>query len=115
MGKLRIFLLLFTVVFVFQSCLEGNENRKEFYWNQTGCADPWLAINPEGGSENQISKDLVNYLQTEGIKNARVLKFKSEDPIAVCLACTCTTGVRIYVEVPTKYSSKMIDLGFVEA
>lgn len=114
MSKFNYFFLLFAFALIFQSCLDNNDNRKEFYWNQTGCADPWQIANPGRNSEDQISNDLVAYLKDEGVRNARVERFTSDGVMAVCLACSCTTGVKIYIAVPKKFNSKMIELGFVE-
>jgi len=114
MAKLRFLILLGFLLTFSQSCINDlNPNYLEFYWEQTGCADPWAgeSIN----SEAKISEALVAYLKDEGIKGAKVKDFKSDGVEAVCLACTCTTGVKIYVEVPKTSKNKMLELGFKEA
>lgn len=114
MSKYRFLILICFLLTFSQSCInDDNPNYLEFYWEQTGCADPWAgeSINSEG----EISEALVQYLKSEGIKGAKVTDFKSDRVKIVCLACTCTTGVKIYVLVPKTAKNKMLELGFKEA
>ena len=114
MTKIKYLLIVSILIFFIQSCIQGGEDPDflEFYWDQTGCADPWqtAAIN----SDEELKVAIVNYLKSQGVSEARISDIKSDPPQQVCLACFCTTGTRIYVEVPKKNKNTMIALGFKE-
>ncbi|REG92746.1 hypothetical protein [Algoriphagus antarcticus] len=109
---LTLSLLLF---FFLQSCQEDNIplNHLEFYWDQTGCADPWNSNS--NNSNEEIQQAVENYLKEEGIRNAKVTSITNDGFQQVCFACFCTTGRRINVTVPTNQKGKMIALGFKES
>lgn len=112
MAKVKFLFIIILLVPFAQSCTQGEDdpNFLEFYWDQTGCADPWESEN----SEAEIRLTLVNYLENQGVKGARVTDFTFDGREAICLACSCTTGVRIFVEAPKSSKSKMLELGFKE-
>ncbi|WP_339754913.1 hypothetical protein [Algoriphagus aquimarinus] len=107
---LSILLLLFL-----QSCQDDNIplNQLEFYWDQTGCADPWST---SANNSNDETKEAVeDYLRNEGVMGAKVLSITGDGIQQICLACFCTTGKRINVTVPLIQKSKMLALGFKES
>lgn len=100
------FILLF-----FGACQEnGTPNFMEFYWEQTGCADPW-AVNTNS-SEKTLKTAVETYLHHEGIVGARFTSIETEWSGAVCFACHCKTGQWIYVSAPISQKEKMLELGF---
>lgn len=102
------------ILFFLQSCGEDIAlGKTEFYWDQTGCADPWQGNG--GNSDEELRLAILDYLQTEGVKNARVTGFSSDAERQVCLACFCTTGRRFHLEVPRNQAGKMLALGFIES
>ncbi|MEN2282009.1 hypothetical protein AAGF08_07700 [Algoriphagus sp. SE2] len=92
--------LLFLGFCIFQSFGEQSEiGNTEFYWDQTGCADPWASM--EGNSEEELKLAILDYLKSEGVKKARIIGFSDEAEQQFCLACICTTGRRFHLEVPS--------------
>ncbi|RAI93794.1 hypothetical protein [Algoriphagus yeomjeoni] len=107
---LPVLLLLFL-----QSCQEDNVpiGWIEFYWDQTGCADPW---NTNSNTSNAETENAIeDYLKVEGVKRAKVLSITGDGVVQGCYACFCTTGKRFNVAVPKDQKSKMLDLGFKES
>jgi hypothetical protein len=114
MPKHLNFLLLFFFFAFLQGC--GEEvalSKTEFYWDQTGCADPWA--NMGGKSDEELKLAILDYLKSEGVKKARIIGFSDEAEKQFCFACFCTTGRRFHLEVPSNQKSKMLELGFKEA
>lgn len=109
--------LAFTILLLLslQSCQDDNTplNQLEFYWDQTGCADPWSTSTNNSNVETQ--KAVGDYLRNEGVTGAKVLSITGDGIQQICLACFCTTGKRINVTVPLNQKSKMLALGFKEA
>lgn len=92
---------------------DDNDDQVLFLWNQTGCADPW-ETGPTNSNE-ETSEAVVSYLSENGVENARIIRFEFDESVATsCLACSCTTGIVIYVETLETHSSTMEDLGFVK-
>lgn len=107
-------MLLLWIVSVSLSCSDDNDEVDQvlFLWNQTGCADPWNT-GPSDSNE-ETTEAMVSYLSENGVENARVVRFEfDESVVAVCLACSCTTGTVIYVATSETNSPTMEDLGFV--
>ncbi|PZX54872.1 hypothetical protein [Algoriphagus chordae] len=114
--KLKYY-LAFTILLILslQSCQDENTplNQLEFYWDQTGCSDPWNTNSNNSIKETQ--KAVEDYLSDEGVKGAKVLSITGDGVEQGCEACFCTTGNRIYVTVPLDQIGKMIALGFKES
>ncbi|MDR7128300.1 hypothetical protein J2X69_000628 [Algoriphagus sp. 4150] len=104
-------LLLFLFL---QGCQEENTlNPVEFYWDQTGCSDPWKTGSND--SNEEILQAVQHYLKEEGVKNAKVISITDNGIRQFCKACFCTTGARINLIAPANQKSKMIALGFQES
>lgn len=113
MAKIKYLLIICFLSYFAQSCTqETDDNFLEFYWDQTGCADPWQ--NTGGNSEEELKVTIENYLKTQGVSGARVKDITNDALPQVCLACFCTTGRRIFVEVPLVNKNTMLALGFQE-
>lgn len=105
--------LLFLVLISLEACQEnGNPNYMEFYWEQTGCADPW-AVNTSS-SQKSLKTAVEAYLKDEGVVGARFTSIETEWIGAVCFACNCKTGKWIYVSAPLSQKEKLLELGFLE-
>ncbi|SFB12396.1 hypothetical protein [Algoriphagus aquimarinus] len=109
--------LAFTILLLLslQSCQDDNIplNQLEFYWDQTGCADPWSTS--ANNSNDETQKAVEDYLRNEGVMGAKVLSITGDGTGQDCYACSCTTGNRINVAVPLNQKSKMLALGFKES
>lgn len=102
------------ILSILGACQEnGNPSLVEFYWEQTGCADPWIVnSNP---SNKTLKSAVEEYLRNEGVVGARFSSIQTEWSGAVCLACHCKTGQWIYVSAPLSQKEKMLELGFLES
>lgn len=111
--KYYLSLSLLFVLFL-QGCSDDNSlSSLEFYWDQTGCADPWDTNSNNSNEETQTAVE--NYLKNERIKGAKVVSITSDGIQMGCEACFCTTGTRINVSVPVSQKERMIALGFKES
>lgn len=111
---MKYYLTLPFLLFLFlQSCQEENSlNILGFYWDQTGCADPWNTNSNDSNEETQQAVE--DYLKKEGVKGAKVISITNNGIQQDCMACFCTTGAQINLTVPLNQKSKMIALGFQE-
>lgn len=109
---LRSIFVLLLLIFVACSDSDDIGNGTTFYWNQTGCADPW-GTRPND-SNKKISAALQTYLKGKGIGESDVVGFENTLKVGeyTCYACHCPTGILIYVEVPNSDEAKMEELGF---
>ncbi len=111
---MKISLNILTIAFVlslFFSC-DKKEDNLFFYWNQTGCADPWNTSSND--SDIETIQAVENYLSLESI-DAESIKIEFDESLTeACEACSCLTGNQIYVEVDDKYKDAMLELNFVE-
>lgn len=106
--------IVYLLFVLFLSCSNSDdfENGITFYWEQTGCVDPWKT--GPNNTHIETSEALETYLKGEGISAIDVVGFEDtlEEGVYTCYACHCKTGIRIYVEVPVSEVEKMAELGF---
>lgn len=96
-----------------QGCQDENSlNTLEFYWDQTGCSDPWNTSS--NNSKEEVHQAVEDYLSKEGVRGAKVVSITANGTQEECFACNCRTGNRINVTVPLNQKSKMLALGFKE-
>jgi len=110
--KKQVYLIFMIYTTIFLSGCSGDSSSNLsvlFYWDQTGCSDPWETGPNDTNSETEIA--IMAYLETNGIKIRRIYFDKNPSP-DVCEACFCTTELRIVVEVSKTHISKMEELGF---
>ena len=112
---MKYYLSLFLLFALFlQVCNDENPlHTIEFYWDQTGCSDPWNTNANNANKETQ--RAVEDYLRDQGVKGARVISITGNGIEQDCEACFCTTGNRINVKVPANQKSKMLELGFTES
>ncbi len=108
--KLILGLSLLVIGFIWSCQDNENPNVIEFYWEQTGCADPW-AVN-SNLSNKTLKSAVEEYLRNEGVVGARFTSIDVEWSGAVCLACHCKTGRWIYISAPLSQKEKLLELGF---
>lgn len=106
---LTFYLSLMMIVFACQQ--DKDPVLAEFYWNQTGCADPW---DVQGSDSSDLKQSVESFLRKEGVLSARVVSVRNDGVGEGCYACHCKTGMRIYVSAPLSEKEKLIELGFIE-
>jgi len=109
--KIRIIIgLLFLVTYSCSSDDDSNDSETIFFWNQTGCGDPWNTGGNNSNEETEVA--LIEYLGSENI-NVISLNFDNNSPLDVgCESCGCGTGQRIVVGVSALDIPQMENLGF---
>ncbi|MFC3414648.1 hypothetical protein [Algoriphagus hitonicola] len=113
MKTVKVILFLFLISGMFSACLNEENNKLfEFYWDQTYCADPW-GNSTEGNTGLGLAVE--EYLIDQGILGAKVSFSTEEERRQDCFACHCTSGNRIYVQVPFQFRNRILELGFKEA
>jgi len=108
--KIKLFALILICILLI-SCNNENSTDNIFYWDQTGCSDPWDVNENFSNSDTLVS--LSAYLESEGVivLNARTER-TSEGPF--CFACSCTTGLRIFITISETDNTKAESLGFIK-
>ncbi len=104
--KTRFLLILFLAI-VLISC-EDENNTIEMGIVETGCANAWDNFNSDSGDNFERIK---NYLISENIAVKNVSAYTYYDG-SVCLACTCSTGRYIIIEIDEADVAKAEKLGF---
>ncbi|WP_299988956.1 hypothetical protein [uncultured Pontibacter sp.] len=109
--KLQFIIIILTLVATLSSCKKDNESAI-FYWDETGCADPWKQNSDD--TEEERKAEIKRYLENQ---NVRVEKIEFEFDQAkqqVCYACHCTTGRVIMVKVAWSDAQIMKRLNFYQ-
>ena len=88
MEKSNIFLIVFAIFIAFSSCEKDNETTI-FYWNETGCSNPWELDNND--TEEEKKEKIENYLDTS-MFYWLLFTHKASFSIATLagFACVCT-------------------------
>ncbi|WP_297337442.1 hypothetical protein [Algoriphagus sp.] len=108
----KVVFFLFWISGMLSACLnEENETLFEFYWDQTYCADPW---GNSGKGNSALRLALEEYLIEKGILGASISFSTEEERRQACFACHCTSGIRIYIQVPFQFRDQLVELGFKE-
>lgn len=111
MEKSHIFLIVFAIFIAFSSCEKDNETTI-FYWNETGCSNPWEQDNND--TEEEKKAKIENYLSDQNVSIENIeFEFDSTKE-QFCRACHCTTGSIIVMKVSTKDKRKMKRLDFYQ-
>lgn len=107
---MRFTLLFFALVtsLVFVSCDKEN-NEILFYWDETGCADPWAITSEVDQDRTETLKD---YLEEQGIRVLEVQVQFMESIQEDCFACSCKTGNRFIIRIVAADTDKILALGF---
>jgi hypothetical protein len=106
MNKLYIFIIVFVI---FSSC-KKDKQLSTFYWDETGCSDPWKQVG--GDTEEERKRSIENYLEELNI-NIEKIEFEFDSAKGeFCEACNCLTGRVIIVTVSRSDKRKMKKLEF---
>ncbi len=105
-----IYLLLILITYTNCEDTDDQNNDIIFYWDQTGCLDPWGTGKNDANSET--SEALKEFLENKGVT---VLEISFEDQstgLLMCESCACTTGLKIFVKAPSSNKRTLEELGF---
>ena len=107
--KKNIIYLLLTISISF-SCTKNTQTT--FYWDETGCSDPWLDFYlADTFSQEAQMKAIEDYLSNENIDLISLESQFDSSKIELCLACHCKTGKVFKFIIPQNDKSKMKSLG----
>ena len=108
--KYLIYFTIATIIFFF-SCSKNTEPTT-FYWDETGCSDPWLDFYT-ADSFTQVGQylSIEDYLSSENIELISVTHFYDSTKSELCLACFCKTGKIFELTIPKKDKRKINKLG----
>ena len=107
--KKNIIYLLLTISISF-SCTKNTQIT--FYWDETGCSDPWLDFYlADTFSQEAQMKAIEDYLSNENIDLISLDSQFDSSKIELCLACQCKTGKVFTLIIPQNDKRKMKSLG----
>jgi hypothetical protein len=100
------------VLLIALSSCEKDDESSTFYWDETGCSDPWKTDSDDTEQERKESIEL--YLEDQKVK-VEDIEFKFDSTkVQGCKACFCTTGRIIVVNVSWSDKGKMKNLNFYQ-
>ncbi len=106
--KKYIVIFVATISLTLFSCEDRNTN-VWYSYNETQCADPWAT--GFGNDEAQVKSEVEEYLENLGVVVAEV-DMNNNGVVAVCLACSCTSGRIIRVRSTEDAEDTMTAEGF---
>ena len=114
MFKSALYLIPLMSVMILLSCNKNN-NLNLFYFDETGCSDPWVgSFVPDTFTLDTYKEQIELFLNSENIEvNSIVFDFDS-NKVELCYACHCKTGRVIKVEISSGKRRKMKDLRFYQ-
>jgi len=99
--------IMFAFLMLTTTSCNKEKNQESFFWTQTKCLEePWKR------NSNDIESAIIDYLKNEDIIVDDVLFEFDASLSQSCEACSCRTGTKIIVIIPTGNSIKMEELGF---
>lgn len=100
------------VLFAALSSCKKDSELSIFYWDETGCADPWKQGSDD--TEEERKAEIKRYLENQNV-NVQQIAFKFDQAKQqLCYACHCTTGRVIVVKVAWSSAQKMKELSFYQ-
>ena len=104
------FLYIFSIIISSFSCTKNSQIT--FYWDETGCSDPWLDFySADTFSQEAQNNAIRDYLLSENIKLISLSHEYDSSKVEFCLACHCKTGNVFELIVPKNDKRKMKNLG----
>ena len=104
------FLYIFSIIISSFSCTKNSQIT--FYWDETGCSDPWLDFyTADTFSEEAQNNAIRNYLLSENIDLISLSHEYDSSKAEFCLACHCKTGKVFELIVSKNDKRKMKNLG----
>ncbi len=107
--KLKPFGILILLIAGMLSC-EKNKEEIKFYWQETGCSNPWNENADDTAAET--IEHVKEYLEENKIEVKDVSVEYDPDAVEYCEACDCKTGNKIIMTVLKKDEKKMEKLNF---
>ena len=107
---LKQFLFIISIILFSFSCTKINQTT--FYWDETGCSDPWLDFyTADTFSQEALNNAIRDYLLNENIDLISLSHEYDSSKAEFCLACHCKTGKVFELIVPKNDKRKMKRLG----
>ena len=104
------FLYIFSIIISSFSCTKNSQIT--FYWDETGCSDPWLDFyTADTFSQEAQNNAIRNYLLSENIDLISLSHEYDSSKAEFCLACHCKTGKVFELIVSKNDRRKMKNLG----
>ena len=104
------FLCIFSIIISSFSCTKNSQIT--FYWDETGCSDPWLDFyTADTFSQEAQNNAIRNYLLSENIDLISLSHEYDSSKAEFCLACHCKTGKVFELIVYKNDKRKMKNLG----
>ena len=104
------FLFIISIILFSFSCTKINQTT--FYWDETGCSDPWLDFYfADTFSQEALNNAIRDYLLNENIDLISLSHEYDSSKAEFCLACHCKTGKVFELIVPKNDKRKMKRLG----
>ena len=106
----KYFLYIFSIIISSFSCTKSSQIT--FYWDETGCSDPWLDFyTADTFSQEAQNNAIRNYLLSENIYLISLSNEYDSSKAEFCLACHCKTGKVFELIVSKNDKRKMKNLG----
>ena len=106
----KLFLYIFSIIISSFSCTKNSQIT--FYWDETGCSDPWLYFyTADTFSQEAQNNAIRNYLLSENIDLISLSHEYDSSKAEFCLACHCKTGKVFELIVSKNDKRKMKNLG----
>ena len=104
------FLYIFSIIISSFSCTKNSQIT--FYWDETGCSDPWLDFyTADTFSQEAQNNAIRNYLLSENIDLISLSHEYDSSKAEFCLACHCKTGKVFELIISKNDKRKMKNLG----
>lgn len=104
------FLYIFSIIISSFSCTKNSQIT--FYWDETGCSDPWLDFySTDTFSQEAQNNAIRDYLLSENIDLISLSHEYDSSKAEFCLACHCKTGKVFELIVSKNDKRKMKNLG----
>lgn len=106
----KYFLHIFSIIILSFACSKNTQTT--FYWDETGCSDPWLDFyTSDTFSQEAQRKALEDYLLSKNIELISLDSQFDSSKIELCLACHCKTGKVFELIIPNNDKRKIKNLG----
>ena len=113
MKNLKRTTMLAIMVLLLSAC--GKENPRVFYFDETGCSNPWDDYySADTLSTEALSETIYAFLSDEGIDVESVEIGFDSSKVELCYACHCKTGTVISVTATRGDRRKLKKLHFYE-
>ena len=108
---MKKYILLAFIGITILSCSTNDDSNQDILvlYNQTYCSDPW----EYGNDNNELADNINNFFEAENIEISN-LTIDNNGTEQLCLACTCLSGKRFFVNVSRQDLDSIKEFGFEE-